>query len=117
MNERKIDPVTGDIAFDGKSVKRTESFRDSVIQAVRSYISTFRGECFTDEDAGVPWFNGILGEGVAFADYAKQVVREKILEVPGVKSVKSVHVSIDRRNISGRFAIVLDDGESVEVEV
>lgn len=117
MNERKIDPATGDIGFDGTAVKRTDSFRESVMQAVRCYLSTFLGECFTDGNAGVPWFNGILGESVVFSDYAKQVMREKILEVPGVKSVRSVQMKIDGRNISGRFSMVLDDGEAVNVEV
>ena len=117
MNERKIDPLTGDIVLDGTSVKRTASFAESVLQTVRSYISTFQGECFTDENAGVPWFDGVLGKGVAFADYARQVVREKILEVPGVKRVKSASIDISGRNISGKFSIVLDDGQAVSFEV
>lgn len=117
MNERKLDNVTGDIAADGGSVVRISDYRDSVLQTVKTYISTFQGECFTDRSSGVPYFKGILGNDVLFTDYAMQVLKEKILSVPGVSKVNSVKASIKGRSISGKFSLTLDNGERIVLEI
>ena len=117
MNERKLDPATGDIYVSDKNVARTGSFRESVMQTVKTFLSTFQGECFTDYDAGVPWFDEILGADVLFSDYAIQVVKEKIISVPGVRSVDKAELSIDGRKISGKIALTLDNGERTEMEL
>lgn len=117
MNERKLDPVTGDIAVADGHVIRTASYEESVMQTVKTYISTFLGECFTDGNAGVPWFDEILGVDVIYSDYAMQVIKEKILEVPGVRSVEKVDVTINGRSLSGKISITLDNGERREMEL
>lgn len=117
MNERKLDLVTGDIAVADGHVVRTASYEESVMQTVKTYLSTFQGESFTDGNAGVPWFDDILGNDMLFSDYAMQVVKEKILEVPGVRSVEKVNVTIDGRNLSGKISITLENGERREMEL
>ena len=87
------------------------------MQTVKTFLSTFRGECFTDYDAGVPWLDEILGADVLFSDYAIQVVKEKILSVPGVRSVDKAELAIDGRKISGKIALTLDNGERTEMEL
>lgn len=117
MNERKLDPVTGDIFADGGAVARIPDYRGSVIQTVKTYLSTFQGECFTDRKAGVPWFSDILGNDVLYSDYAMQVLKEKILAVPGVSKVERVDAKINGRTLSGNISIVLDNGERVKMEM
>lgn len=116
MNERKFDG--NDIVYDAatKKVVRVSVYAESVMQTVKSVLSTFAGECFTNPEAGVPWFDGVLGQNVAFSDYAQQVIKEKILEVPGVNKVVNSSLKIDGRNISGKFTITLDNGETVQGE-
>ena len=117
MNERKLDPVTCDIAVADGHVVRTASYEESVMQTVKTYLSTFQGECFTDGNAGVPWFDEILGVDVLYSDYAMQVIKEKVLEVPGVRSVEKVDVTINGRSLSGKISITLDNGERREMEL
>lgn len=117
MNERKLDPVTGDIAVDDGHVVRTSSYEESVMQTVKTYLSTFQGECFTDGNAGVPWFDDILGRDVLYSDYSTQVIKEKILEVPGVRSVDKVNVTFEGRRLSGNIRITLDNGERRKMEL
>lgn len=116
MNERKFDG--NDIVYDAatKKVVRVSVYAESVMQTVKSVLSTFMGECFTNPEAGVPWFDEILGQDTTFSDYAQQVIKEKILEVPGVSKVVSSSLKIDGRNLSGGFTITLDNGETMQGE-
>ena len=68
-------------------------------------------------DAVESLFDDILGADVLFSDYAIQVVKEKILSVPGVRSVDKAELTIDGRKISGKIALTLDNGERTEMEL
>ena len=117
MNERKLDPVKGDISVSDGHVVRTSSFVESVLQTVRTFVSTFEGECLTDRNAGVPWFDKILGSDVPYADYAKTIIEEKVPSVPGVKKVLRSSLNFDGRKMSGSLSVALDSGETATVEV
>ena len=117
MNERKLDPLTGDIALAGGHVVRTSSFEESVLQTVKTFLSTFEGECFSDRNSGVPWFDKVLGAEIPFADYSRKIIEEKILTVPGVKRVVRTSMNFDGRKMSGKVTVVLDDGNQVNMEM
>ena len=46
MNERKLDPATGDIYVSDKNVARTGSFRESVMQTVKAFLSSLIGALY-----------------------------------------------------------------------
>lgn len=117
MNERKLNPATGDIYVEDGAVVRTDTFESSVLQTVKTFLSTFEGEDFTDRTAGVPWFDKVLGAEVPFADYSRRIIEEKILLVPGVKRVVRSQLNFDGRKMSGSIRIALDDGEVVDMEI
>lgn len=70
-----------------------------VALAVRIAINTFRGEWFLNTDAGVPYFQNILGRKVvATTAEFDSVIRAAILAVEGVNRVVSFESSFDHRN-------------------
>ncbi len=119
MNERSLDKENNDIYYDSanRCVSRTGGFVDSTAQKIKSYLQTFVGECFTAREAGVEWYDKVLGQDILAVDAAKAEIREKILLVSGVKSVKEVSVMVDGRNTKFEYTVVLEDGSVIEDEV
>lgn len=119
MNERSVDMENNDIYYDSvnRCVSRTVNFTDSTAQKIKTYLQTFVGECFTAREAGVEWYDRVLGQDILAVDAAKAEIREKILLVSGVKSVKDVSVRVEGRNTKFEYTVVLDDGSVVKDEV
>lgn len=115
MNGRLLS-ASGDIyVVDGSNaVRRAQTTKERTIGLLLTTLHTFQGECFTNYEAGVPWFDSILGESVLFVDEISEELKEKIRSVEGVKDVLDIDVKLDERTISGTFKVRLDDG-SVEV--
>lgn len=103
-NDIFMDPVTG-------HVRRAETFKERTMRLIGTVLRTFQGECFTDYDAGVPWFDKVLGNEVIFADEMSAEIKDKVLAVQGVSSVEDMMVQIDGRNLSGRYKVRLTNGE------
>ena len=117
--ERKLDSENNDIFFDAdkRCVARISDFADSTAQRIKTYLQTFLGECFCDRNAGVEWYEKILGQNVLAIDAAKAEIREKILLVPGVKKIESIKVSVKGRNTEFSYTVVLDDGSIIKDSV
>ena len=49
-----------------------------------------------------------------FADEIGEEIKDKVREIEGVASVDDMMVEIDGRNISGRYKVTLDNGETVK---
>ena len=105
-NDIYMDPVTGRVC-------RAETFKERTMRLIGTVLRTFQGECFTDYNAGVPWFDRVLGNSVLFADEIGAEIKDKVLEVQGVESVEDMMVEIDGRNLSGRYKVRLSNGEIV----
>lgn len=103
-NDIFMDPVTG-------HVRRAETFKERTMRLIGTVLRTFQGECFTDYDAGVPWFDKVLGNEVIFADEMSAEIKDKVLALQGVSSVEDMMVQIDGRNLSGRYKVRLTNGE------
>lgn len=116
MNGRLLDS-NNDIFLDGNGhVARALSLRERTMRLIGTVLRTFQGECFTDYDAGVPWFDKVLGNSVLFSDEIGEEIKDKIREIDGVASVDDMMVQIDGRNLSGRYKVTLTNGESVKGE-
>lgn len=117
MNGRLLDSTNNDVyavlGSDGKyHVSRATTFKERTMRLISTVLHTFEGECFTNYDAGVPWFDSIIGNSVLFADEISQEIKDKILEIDGVDDVVDMMVSVDGRNISGKYKVRLTDGST-----
>ena len=79
-------------------------------QHVLIRLRTFQGEWFLDTIEGVPYFQQILGvkngEGVALG-----LIRQRILDTPGVTSVATIAVELDSdRTLQVSFTAMTDAG-------
>ena len=112
MNGRLLDS-NNDIYLDQATgrVCRAETFKERTMRLIGTVLHTFQGECFSDYDAGTPWFERVLGNSVIFSDEIGAEIKEKILGIDGVSSVEDMVVEIDGRNFSGRYKVRLDNGE------
>ena len=116
MNGRLLD-TNNDIFLDENGhVARATSMRERTKRLVGTVLRTSQGECFTDYNAGVPWFDKVLGNSVLFSDEIGEEIKDKIREIDGVASVDDMMVEIDGRNLSGRYRVTLTNGESVKGE-
>lgn len=114
MNGRLLDQ-NNDIYLDQDGhVARASTLRDRAMRLIGTVLRTFQGECFTDYNAGVPWFDRVLGNSVLFADEIGEEIKDKVREIEGVASVDDMMVEIDGRNLSGRYKVTLDNGETVK---
>jgi hypothetical protein len=93
MRYRKLDS-NGDYVF-GHS--QTDFYRDepiAVAQAVQTRLGLFTGEWFLDTTEGTPWRTSVLGKYTQ--NTYDLVVKERILQTQGVKSIDSYSSTLDR---------------------
>lgn len=99
-----------DIQFDVDLNLITVSDAEAVAQRVRQHLETYAGEWFLNTDVGVGWFEFVyvtpFDQGVA-----ESVIKEAILNVPGVEEIIEFVVSVDRN--ARRFSL---DRVSVRTE-
>lgn len=115
MNEMALNS-SHDIFLDGDHIARIHSMAKKVRQAVHCLLKTEEGEAFTNAKHGVPWLEEIAGLPVPHLDVAQRIIREKIEAVKGVKSVISIDLHTDGRNLAGKFSVQSMDGETVAGE-
>lgn len=116
MNGRLLDS-NNDIFLDANGhVARASTLKERVMRLISTVLHTFQGECFTDYEAGVPWFDRVLGNSVLFADEIGEEIKDKVREIDGVASVDDMMIEVDGRNLSGRYRVTLENGESVKGE-
>ena len=66
---------------------------DAVVQSCRIALQLFQGEWFLDLDAGIPYWEGILGRKPATAiAIARDEFRRELLETAGVLEVLKLEV-------------------------
>ena len=113
MNGRALDE-THDLCVKGTGVARNTQWSYVVAQRVETMLKTFMGEAYVNRFYGIPWYDEILGESVLDIDHAQAVLKEKIMEVFGVKDVVSHTLDTKGRVLSGTFQIRCTDNTVVE---
>lgn len=112
----KLD-TTGDLALvDGDLV--FISGVDAVAQLVKIVIQMFQGEWFLDIEAGVPWFQDILGQKYD-QPRIRAAIRGAILSVSEVTSILSLETSFtsSTRALSVSFSVRTTFGDTTGVVV
>lgn len=86
-------------------------------QSVQSRLRLFRGEWFLDIQAGLPWYQQVLG--TRNMSRAEHLIKREILQTPGVTKLTRFDVTLDRRTrrMKVSFVFVANSGETVEDEL
>lgn len=91
-------------------IARAQNRREKILRNVNCLLRTFEGENFVDYEAGIPWYDDVLGNSVLFADGMAQEIKDRIKSVEGISEVLDVRIEIDGRKLSGTYSVRLDDG-------
>lgn len=108
MNERKLDS-SHDIYLEGTHVARTTTLGQVVVQRVTCLLKTFEGECFINEDAGIPWYDDVLGADNNLMKHIAATLKEKILSLENVEKIVKFSLYVSDRNLSGSIQIKASD--------
>lgn len=106
----KLDAITGDWDVStGDLVILTGG--DAIIQSAKLHLGFFQGEWFLDLDAGVPYWQRVMGK-VKDPNILYPIFRAALLEPQGVVSVQSLVLTFDRSTRSLRvvFELLTDVG-------
>lgn len=89
----KLDQFSHDVTFSGGKPVRVAG-ADEVRQRVKIAVWHYIEEYFLNVPNGVPWYEQIMGRKNG-ADTVSQILRNKILNVPGVLSVDKFALNFD----------------------
>ena len=87
----KLETFSHDIRIKNGKVVRI-SGADEVRQRIKIAMYHELGEYFLNTESGVPWYSQILGSKMEKVDLAN-LLRQKILQVPGVLRVDKIEVT------------------------
>ena len=94
MRYRKLSAV-GDYTFGHQQADFYRDQPEAVAQAVQTRLGLFTGEWFLDTSDGTPWRTDVLGK---YTQKAYDVVlKERILDTPGVRSIDAYSSTLDRQ--------------------
>lgn len=85
---------------------------DAILQSIKCRLQFFKGECFWDRSAGIPYFEDVFVKSPD-ANVLQSVFRAALLETPGVLEIVDLSLSFDRatRRLSVAFNVSSDVGE------
>lgn len=86
-----------DMHFDATGNLKMVDDAECVAQLVNQHLQFYAGEWFLDTDAGVPWFEFIYVEPFDQTT-AESLLKEAILNVPGVTDILEFEVTIHVRD-------------------
>lgn len=113
-----IDPETRDLVFDDDGCFKKIYGDDTTVQNVRHTLLTWKGEFFADEEHGTD-YEQIVGvnENEIEEDDVEEIIRDAVLQEPDVSRVEEMTADYNGRSISTGFTAVLEDGETMSLEV
>jgi hypothetical protein len=111
--DAELDTATGDVIIDEQGLRLIGGI-SGVAQLIGIALRLFRGEWFMNLDAGVPWFQDILGQKYDEATLRRRL-SDEIATVPGVSSVTALSISRDSaaRTVSIAWGVIV---EFVDIE-
>jgi hypothetical protein len=118
-------PIAGDTYLDesgqpviiGDDIGDQEDYSQMILQRVYCKLQIAVGEWYLDQRQGVPWYGRILAKGIT-APAIKRIVKLAIESVPGVQSVDTISVTLNKTNRTAtiRFSGTTDTGSVVTNE-
>lgn len=119
MADIQLSVQTNDLVFDGEEFLLTKTTDETLAQRLRIKLKTFLGEWAFNIEAGVPWFQEILGKKGSKSK-ADSIIRQQVLDTPGVDEIldfQSVLNTSSREYAITSLVIKDADGGSVEVNI
>jgi hypothetical protein len=112
-------PVIGDLQLsdDGREIMLTRGAA-MALQQIQTGSQIWTGTISWDPDAGLPMLGTILVKGPDFR-VITEIFRSFLLNTDGVVSVDELSVQLERatRELTVRFRVTCEDGESASDEV
>ena len=107
----------GDILIDADGLHFVSGI-DGVAQLVKIAVRLFKAEWYLDIEAGMPWFEEILGEKFDDA-LTRQRLNEVILGVPGVVEIRQLTIvpPTKDRDLSVTYALRTAFGDTEPITV
>lgn len=91
-----IDVDTGDIAMTDDNSLQMVTGAEAVLQHAIERVRTFEGEWFLDLQAGLPWFQRILGQRFD-ETLVEALVKGEIYETAGCTGITSFSAAFSKR--------------------
>ena len=103
MKVRKI-TTNGDYSMGHGNSDFLSNTPEAVAQNVKTRLALWQGQWFLDIDEGTPWLQEILGKH----DAVDAVIKNRILETPGVLSISSFESIFNSDERRMTFTVVID---------
>lgn len=105
-----------DLTVDGGGNLAAVTGAPRVAQDVASYERVFKGECWYNTTAGVPYLLRELAH-LPPAELVQARADARAREVPGVAAVNTSLLTLEGRVLTGSINITADTGESIDVAI
>lgn len=92
MIDIALDPLTRDLMIPIRPVEGAQRIQQSVGIRLRTWL----GEWYLNTAHGVPYLEGVLGKNRR-PEMVEAILRSQILQVNGVKSIKTFTIRLDDR--------------------
>jgi hypothetical protein len=109
QNTLLLDQSAWDLVLDANNNIALGAAPYSVAQDVASATRTFIGECWYNNNLGIPYWQNILGE-LPPLQYIQQQMIEQAFTIPNVVEAQVQFQSFENRSLSGQIQIIDTDG-------
>lgn len=114
QNTLLLDQTAWDLVLDVNGNIALAGTPYSIAQDVASAVRTFLGECWFNNDLGVPYWQEILGEFPPL-QFVSQQIQEAAFTIPNVISAEVSFTSFSDRVLEGQILITDTDGVTANV--
>ncbi len=111
MKTLLLDRNAWDLVLDAAGNIAVASEPYAIAQDVASAVKTFTGDCWYDQDQGIPYFQQILGEYPP-VQYMQRLYIDRALTVPGVADAQVVFSDMSDRTPHGQIQIIDTTGSA-----
>ena len=114
QNTLLLDQDVWDLVLDANGNIALAETPYSIAQDVSSALRTFIGECWYNNDLGLPYWERILGEFPPLPYVSERMV-EQAFTIPNVTAVDVTYSSFENRVLSGQVLVTDTDSNTSNV--
>lgn len=108
-NTLLLDQTVWDLVLDANGNIAMAQAPYAIAQDVASATRTFLGECWYNNNYGLPYWQQILGEFPPL-QYVAEQIEAQALTVPDVVAAQATFSSFENRSLAGQIQIIDTDG-------
>lgn len=114
QNTLLLDQDEWDLVLDANGNIALAGVPYSIAQDVSSALRTFSGECWYNNNLGLPYWERILGEFPPLPYVSERMV-EQALTIPNVTAAEVTYTSFENRVLSGQVLVTDTDSNTSNV--